>query len=301
MKRILITGAGSYIGCSVERYLQEYNGENGRELYRVDTLSLREESWENYDFSGYDAVFHVAGIAHADVGKVPEEKQALYYEVNRDLAVRTAKKAKSQGAGQFIYMSSIIVYGDSAPAGRRRVITPDTIPAPANFYGDSKLKAEEALLSLEDERFRVAVLRPPMIYGRGSKGNYPLLARLAVRLPVFPAFPNSRSVLYVENLAEFVRLLAESGRGGVFFPQNAETVSTPELVAAIADARGKRIRLWRALNPLVRLAAKMPGKIGGLCNKAFGSMAYEQEMSRKDFDGYQRYSLEESVRRTERI
>lgn len=300
MKRILITGAGSYIGCSVERYLQEYNGENGRELYRVDTLSLREESWEAYDFSSYDTVFHVAGIAHADVGKVSEETKALYYRVNRDLAVQTAQKAKEQGAGQFIYMSSIIVYGDSAPAGRSRVITADTPPAPSNFYGDSKLQAEKGLLALEDGHFHVAVLRPPMIYGKGSRGNYPLLAKMAGKLPVFPAFPNRRSVLYVENLAEFVRQLIESGRGGIFFPQNAEEISTSQLVHLIAEARGRRIYLWRALNPLVSLAGKMPGKIGGLCNKAFGSLTYEAELGRREFDGYRRYSLEESIRRTER-
>lgn len=300
MKRILITGAGSYIGCSVERYLQEYNGESGRELYRVDTLSLREESWEAYDFSSYDAVFHVAGIAHADVGKVSEETKALYYQINRDLAVRTARKAKEQGVRQFIYMSSIIVYGNSAPAGGSKVITADTPPAPDNFYGDSKLQAEKGLLALEDVDFHVAVLRPPMIYGKGSKGNYPLLAKMAGKLPVFPSFPNRRSVLYVENLAEFVRLLIESGRGGIFYPQNGEEVSTSQLVYLIAEAGGKRIYLWSILNPLVRMAGKIPGRVGGLCNKAFGSLTYERELGRRDFDGYQRYSLEESIRRTER-
>lgn len=300
MKRILITGAGSFIGTSVEQYLQEYNEEQGKECYHVDTISLREKSWENYDFSSYDAVFHVAGIAHADVGEVSEQTRGLYYMVNRDLAVRTAKKAREQGVKQFIYMSSVIVYGDSAPVGRTKMIAEETCPRPAGFYGDSKYQAEYELRMLSEAHFQVAVLRPPMIYGKGCKGNYPLLAKMAGRLPVFPNIRNQRSMLYVENLAEFVRLLIESGKGGLFFPQNKEYTTTSEMVRAIGQAKGRKVRLWKALNPLVYLAARMPGKAGILANKAFGSLTVDQALSRRYFDGYQRYSLEESIRRTQR-
>ena len=300
MKRILITGEGSYIGTTVERYLQEYNASQGRELYRIDTISLLEDSWKNYDFAPYDAIFHVAGIAHADVGNVSEETKALYYQVNRDLALETAMKAKAQGVKQFIYMSSVIVYGDSAPVGQKKHITKDTPLSPANFYGDSKKQAEEALLPLTDPGFQVAVLRPPMIYGKNSKGNYPLLAKLAGVAPVFPDIFNQRSMLYVENLAEFVRRLIESGQGGIFFPQNAEYTTTSQMVRAIGEVKGKHVRLWKVLNPLVKLAAHVPGKIGGLVNKAFGSLTIDQELSKGGFDGYQIFSLEESIRRTER-
>ena len=300
MKRILITGEGSYIGTTVERYLQEYNASQGRELYRIDTISLLEDSWKNYDFAPYDAIFHVAGIAHADVGNVSEETKALYYQVNRDLALETAMKAKAQGVKQFIYMSSVIVYGDSAPVGQKKHISKDTPLSPANFYGDSKKQAEEALLPLTDPDFQVAVLRPPMIYGKNSKGNYPLLAKLAGVAPVFPDIFNQRSMLYVENLAEFVRRLIESGQGGIFFPQNAEYTTTSQMVRAIGEVKGKHVRLWKVLNPLVKLAAHVPGKIGGLVNKAFGSLTIDQELSKGGFDGYQIFSLEESIRRTER-
>lgn len=300
MKRILITGQGSYIGTTVERYLQEYNASQGRELYRIDTISLLEDSWKNYDFAPYDAIFHVAGIAHADVGNVSEETKALYYQVNRDLALETAMKAKAQGVKQFIYMSSVIVYGDSAPVGQKKHITKDTPLSPANFYGDSKKQAEEALLPLTDPDFQVAVLRPPMIYGKNSKGNYPLLAKLAGVAPVFPDIFNQRSMLYVENLAEFVRRLIESGQGGIFFPQNAEYTTTSQMVRAIGEVKGKHVRLWKVLNPLVKLAAHVPGKIGGLVNKAFGSLTIDQELSKGGFDGYQIFSWEESIRRTER-
>ena len=299
MKRILITGAGSYIGTSVERYLQEYNAAQGREMYRIDTISLLEESWKNYDFSPYDTIFHVAGIAHADVGNVSEETKALYYRVNRDLAYEAAQKARKQGVKQFIYMSSVIVYGDSAPVGQKKHITEQTPLSPANFYGDSKKQAEEVLLPLANDTFQVAVLRPPMIYGKNSKGNYPLLAKLAGIAPVFPDILNERSMLYVENLAEFFRLLVESGKGGIFFPQNAEYTTTSQMVKAIGQVKGKKVRLWKVLNSLVTLASHVPGKIGGLVNKAFGSLTIDQSLSRNDFDGYQIFSLEESIRRTE--
>ena len=300
MKRILITGADSYVGCSVERYLLEYNGAQGRELYRIDTISMLDETWKNYDFAPYDTVFHVAGIAHADVGKVSEETKALYYRVNRDLALETAQKAREQGVKQFIYMSSVIIYGDSAPLGSKKHITQNTPPAPANFYGDSKWQAEKGLRRLETETFRVAVLRPPMIYGKGSKGNYPVLSSLAGRLPVCPAVVNERSMLYVENLAEFVRLLIDSGRGGIFYPQNAEYTVTAQMICLIGAVKGKRVRLWHILNPFVTPAAKLPGKVGGLINKAFGNLTIDQSLSTRDFDGYRIYSLEESIRRTER-
>lgn len=299
MKHILITGADSYIGTGVERYLQEYNAVHGGACYHIDTISQLEDGWRNYDFSPYDAVFHVTGIAHADIGRVSEETKALYYRVNRDLARETAERAKAQGVRQFIYMSSVIVYGDSAPAGKEKHITAATPLTPANFYGDSKKQAEEALLPLEDGAFHVAVLRPPMIYGPGSKGNYPLLAKLAALTPVFPDLLNERSMLYLDNLAEFIRLLIEDGRGGIFFPQNAEYVTTARMVQAIGAARGKRIRLWKLLNPLVSLAAHMPGRIGGMANKAFGSMTVDQELSVRDFDGYRIVGLEESINRTE--
>ena len=299
MKKILITGENSYIGTAVEQYLQEYNRMQGALQYRVDTISVRGEDWKKADFSPYDAVFHVAGIAHADVGKVSEEEKALYYQVNRDLAYETACKAARQGVRQFIYMSSVIVYGDSAPVGQKKHITKDTPLTPANFYGDSKKQAEERLLPLQQEHFNIAVLRCPMIYGKGSKGNYPLLAKLAKKMPFFPDVANERSMLYVENLAEFVRRLVESGSGGIFFPQNSEYTGTSRMVKEIAASYGRQIRLWKILNPFVVLASKVPGKIGGLVNKAFGSLTIDRSLEQKDLAGYQIYSLEESIKRTE--
>lgn len=326
MKRILITGANSYIGMSLERYLLEYNASQGRELYRVDRISQREPVWESFNFHGYDAVFQASGIAHVDTGAVTQKQQAMYYQVNCDLAVATARKAQEAGVGLFLYPSSIIVYGDSIPYAKSRattgvitgVITPETPADNPHFYGNSKIRAEEELRRLVLERkgaslvtgqdaqegseaekeFQVAILRLPMVYGKGSKGNYPLLAKLADRLPFFPDIQNQRSMIYIENLCEFIRQRIEEGQGGLYFPQNAEYTTTSQMVQEIAAAHGKKVRLLKAMNPLVALASRMPGKIGVMANKAFGSLVYDKSMS-GDMESYCLYDLRESIRRTE--
>ena len=238
---------------------------------------MLDSHWKDYDFSDYDTVFHVAGIAHADVGHVSEETKQLYYKVNTDLTYETACKAKQSGVKQFIYMSSIIVYGESAPVGKRKVITKDTEPQPANFYGDSKLQADLKLQPLSDNQFKVCILRPPMIYGPGSKGNYQMLSKLAKKLPVFPDIKNERSMLYIGNLCYFIKKCIDKNYNGIYFPQNSEYVSTSQMVKAIAKANGKNIHLTKILNPFVLILSKFPGKISGMCNKAFGSMTYDKK------------------------
>lgn len=293
MKKILITGAGSYIGTTYENWIKVHS-----DAITTDTLDMKNASWRERDFSGYDAVFHVAGIAHADVGKVTEEQKALYYKVNTDLTIECAQKAKEDGAKQFIFMSSIIVYGESAGLGKELVITKDTPLSPANFYGDSKVKAEEGLLMLADDSFKIVILRPPMIYGKGSRGNYPMLAKLAVKLPFFPDVENQRSMLYVGNLCKFVTLMIENEESGIFFPQNRDSVRTCDMVKLIAKAHGKRIRTVKLFNPCLRLLGALGGKPGRLVNKAFGNMVYEKEMSEYKED-YRVYGMEESIRLTE--
>ena len=169
MKRVLITGAGSYIGNNVEAWLNKWP-----EKYEVQVLDMQSSTWKKFNFSNIDSVFHVAGIAHADVGNVSEERKQFYYKINTDLAIETAMVAKKQGVKQFILMSSMIIYGGMEHVSK------DTKPQPANFYGDSKWKADQGIRELEDEMFKVVVLRPPMIYGKNSKGNYPILAKMVI-------------------------------------------------------------------------------------------------------------------------
>ena len=294
MKKVLITGANSYIGVSFEQYAAKHYSNQ----LLVETVDMLDGSWRKKDFSAYDVVYHVAGIAHADVGNVSKETKAKYYAVNTDLAIETARQAKAQGVRQFVFMSSAIVYGESAPYGETKRITKDTEPTPANFYGDSKWQADKGIRKLASDSFTVTILRPPMIYGKGSKGNYPTLAKIAKKLPLFPEIDNERSMLYIENLCEFLCQVMIRGQGGVFWPQNAEYSSTSEMVRQIAAVSGHMIWVSAIWNWAVVLASKMPGKIGVLTNKAFGNMSYDQSMSRYDFD-YIVADLKTSIKRTE--
>ena len=289
MKKILITGKNSYIGTSFEKYIKEnFDG------YVVDTIDMIDGSWRNTSFSGYDSIFHVAGIAHSDNGKISEEKEKLYYSVNTELTIETAKKAKEDGVKQFVFMSSAIVYGNSAPIGKVKMITKDTPVTPANCYGDSKVQAENGILPLNDDSFSVVIIRPPMIYGKGSKGNYPLLSKLALKLPFFPYVKNERSMLYIENLCEFVRLMIKNEEQGVFWPQNDKYSNTSELVKKIADVHGKKICLIKGFGWALRVVAH----ITGLVNKAFGNLTYDAKISTYKSD-YCIYSLEQSIEKTE--
>lgn len=290
MKKILITGANSYIGTSFEKYIHE----NYPDDYIIDTLDMLDKNWREKSFSEYDSVFHVAGIAHSDNGKISAEKAKLYYAVNTDLTIEVAKKAKAEGVKQFVFMSSAIVYGDSAPIGRTKIITADTSVSPANCYGDSKVQAENGIRLMNADQFHVVILRPPMIYGKGSKGNYPLLAKIALITPIFPHVKNERSMLYIENLCEFVRLMIENEEHGTFYPQNDEYSNTSELVSMIASAHGKKVRLVKGFTWSLMLMSR----ITGLVNKAFGNFSYEKSMSQY-ITSYNVCEFKETIRRTE--
>lgn len=281
MKKILIVGAGSYIGTSFEQYVSRWQG-----AYSVDTADTKDGSWRDVDMSGYDAVLHVAGIAHV---KETRDNAELYYKVNRDLPIEVAKKARESGVGQFVFLSSMSVY--SAESGN---VDADTPLAPVGNYGRSKLEAEQGLLPLESENFKIAFIRPPMIYGKGCRGNYPLLVKIALKLPVFPDVDNKRSMLYIDNLCEFIRLVIDREERGVFFPQNSEYVNTTYMAEQICMAHGKRFRKTKIFNWTFSIVSLVTGKI----KKAFGTLTYDMSMSEYDVD-YNVVSFEDSIKNTE--
>ncbi|MDR0949866.1 MAG: NAD-dependent epimerase/dehydratase family protein, partial [Lachnospiraceae bacterium] len=273
--RVLITGENSYIGNALQQHLQ-----HTPEQFYVDKLSMRGQQWRTVDLSSYDCIFHPVGIAHVDTQGADTQTIQEYYRVNCDLALELAKKAQEQGVSQFIYMSSIIIYGESVFGKKAVPITAQTTPNPMNFYGKSKLQAEKQLIKMVDEyannhpnqpKMQIARVRSPFVYGYGCKGNYQTLERLAAKVSIFPKFQNQRSMIYIENLAEFLKILIRKGIGGTFYPQNAQIVSTSNMIAAIAAAGGRKISLWRAFNPLIFLCAMLPSKINRMVRKAFGS------------------------------
>lgn len=289
MKRVLITGVNSFVGTAVRQYLAQWP-----DAYRVDAVSVRDGAWKEMSFASYDVIFHVAGIAHSEVKSLSEEAKNRYYEINTELTARMAQKAKAEGVSQFIHMSSAIVYGEAARIGEDKLITAETPCAPANVYGDSKVQAEKRLQELQDADFRVVLLRCPMIYGKGGKGNFPVLEKLALKLFLFPKVENKRSMLYVKNLAEFVRLMIEHEESGVFWPCNKECTSTSELVRMIAKCHGKKVFLM----PGFGWALRILGKFSGYVNKAFGSLQYAEGLGDYKIE-YRLYDLTESIRQTE--
>lgn len=272
------------------------------EMFEVDTVDTMKPShstgsgqagsgqasyWKDVEMSKYDSVFHVAGIAHVDP---KPEMTPLYYKVNRDLAIEVAKWAKEHGVKQFIYMSSRIVYRASKSM-KGNVTTPETQADLNDFYGDSKLQAENGLKELACDTFKICILRPPMIYGPGNKGNLPRLAGLARKTPLFPVWHNKRGMLHVTNLAEFVKQLIVREMEGTFYPQNRELSDTVEIVRIFAEQAGHKVWITRLFNPLVWLGSFFLPPIP----KMFADSYYVPEMSKYDFD-YQIVGFEESLK-----
>lgn len=280
MKKILITGANSYIGTSFEKWLEQSEGD-----YHVDTLDMIDPKWRRFDFSPYDAIFHVAAIVHKNEKNMDP---TLYDKVNRDLPIELATLAKKASLGQFIFLSSMSVYGN-----KEEVITKETKEKPSTYYGKSKLAAEKGLMELASEDFKVLILRPPMVYGPKATGNYTRLSKLSRITPLFPNITNQRSMIYIDNLLEFVRKSIDTNLSGLHFPQNKECVTTSHLVKTIREVNGKKTLLISVFNPVIKSLSNI-----SQFNKLFGNLVYEQELSTEAFD-YQIADFEESVIKSE--
>lgn len=274
MKKILTVGSGSYVGESFKNYCAECYPDE----FQIYTLEARGLKPETEMFKSYDTIFYVAGIAHI---KETEDNVQLYYKVNCDLAIKVAEKAKEAGVRQFIIMSTMAVYGLS-----EGIIKKDTKPAPNTHYGKSKFEADKSIYKLRTDKFRVCVLRPPMIYGKGCKGNYQKLRWLALCIPAFPKVDNQRSMLYIGNFCEFLAEIVLEEKSGLFFPQNKGYVITSDMVKRIALLHEKRIVLLYGLNWIRKLPIITVKKV-------FGTLIYEH------VDEITKYDFDESMRSTE--
>lgn len=279
MIKILITGAGSYIGQAFQAYIGQWP-----DLYKADSIAMRNGAWEEKDFSAYNVVCHVAGIAHQ---KETAENADLYYKVNRDLTFDVAKKAKNAGVEQFIFLSSVSVYGLD-----EGIIDEDTPLKPKTHYGKSKLEAEVLLKNLEDDTFKVAIIRPPMVYGKNCKGNFQKLINLVRLVPIFPKSGNRRSMIYIDNLSNYIKLCIDEGQRGVFLPQNREYVCTDDMARHIAEAMGKKVYVSTVLGWAVKAVAPFVTSL----RKAFGSLVIK-DLEKNGFS-YEKIGFDESVKRS---
>lgn len=281
MKNVLILGKASYIGESLYSWLLNYP-----DKYKVDIISTVNDRWREADFSLYDAIVDFAGIAH--INHITKDMEGMFYSVNRDLTIELGKHAKEQGVRHFIYFSSMNVYGD-----RGGVVSDRNKIGPTSFYGDSKLQGELGLQKLEDKDFAVAYVRPPFVYGKGCKGNYNTVSKIAKIMPIFPNYKNRKSMIYIDNLCEFIRLVIDNECGGVFTPQNRELVSTSDLVKEIAKYSNRTIKFTRIFNWFISAGNKCSRKI----SRAFGDDCYSLELSNYWDFRYCVIDFEESIKR----
>ena len=279
MKKILIYGKGSYIG---EHYREGLEA-RGHQVDMVDSLTLKPGE---FSVSGYDVVINVVGIAHI---KITPDMESLFYKINTDYAVDLCRLAKEAGVKQYIYMSSMNVYGDTSDRIYSR-----SQENPKNFYGKSKWLADQRLHQMENEHFKVASVRPPVVYGRGCKGNFNALVKVAKLTPFFPKFNNIRSMIYIDHLTNFVCQLVHSGERGYFHPQNGSYISTAEAVVEIRKALGKKTFLIPGLNWAIRLLMKFSHS----AERAFANDYYDLAFSQYADNSYCPLSFSETIRRT---
>lgn len=282
VKKILITGANSYIGTSFEMFVEKKSLK-----LTIDTLDLLDKNWEMKDFSDYDVIFHVAAIVHQNESKVSYD---LYHDVNTILPLKIAQKARKEGCSQFIFLSSMSVFGMESG-----IISSQTPLLPNTKYGKSKLAAENELIKLSDGLFKVAIVRPPMVYGKNCSGNYAKLSKMIKKIPFFIASSNQRSMIYIENLCNFISILIQTEKSGYFHPQNDIYVNTTQLVSQIAKVNRRKIILC----PLPKFLLSALTKISTF-NKLFSDLYYEKNMT-MEIKNYNVCSFEESIVRSEEI
>lgn len=286
MKNVLITGRNSYIGKNIECILKD------NENFIINKVSVRDSKWQEQDFSVYDSIIHTAALVH-NRGYNQEDYEEINVELTKDLAV----KAKKEGVRYFIFMSTMGVYNQN-----NKFINKSTSLSPKTMYAKSKLDAEKFLRSIESEDFKVAILRPPLVYGYNSPGNYLKFSKAAQLLPLLPQFNNKRSMIYIKNLTEFIKLLLENEVPGTFFPQNKDYVNTSTLFKEISKVHSKAIFILPLTNFLVRVLIILNDNF----KKIFDDFIYDKSLPGGPNDNenpklinYNTVSFEKSIKETE--
>lgn len=227
--KLLLTGSSGFVGSYFRKAY-------GRE-YKIESFSFRTDDFDKLSLGNIEVVVHLSALVHQMGGASKEE----YYRVNFSNTLSLAKKAKSSGVKQFIFMSTVKVYGEES----EEAYCENTPCFPQDDYGKSKLAAEEALLELEDENFRVAIIRTPIVYGAGVKANILSLVNLIQKVPVLPLgnIKNRRSMVYIGNLCAIIHQIILTKNSGVFLASDDEALSTSQFIELVAKALEKKIVL----------------------------------------------------------
>lgn len=269
-KTLMITGASGFIGSNfIERYKDKYN------IISMDLLKVKPEE---IDFNGVDTVLHLAALVHQMQG-APREK---YFEVNTELTKKVAEEAKKQGVKHFVFYSTVKVYGyDGDLYNHNMILNEESECNPVNDpYGESKWEAEKILRALENDKFKVGIIRPPMVYGKGVKGNMESLIKLVKLLPILPFNynKNRRSLVNIENLMYLTALVIDKEVQGVFLPLDEKNISLKEIVEGIEKAYNlKRINI-PMIQPIFWLLTKIKPNI---MVRLFGTLQFDNKLTRE--------------------
>jgi UDP-glucose 4-epimerase len=265
--KVLITGVGGYIGGELAAFLAVRG-------FEVERLNLR-EPFDERRLAGFDTVVHTAAVVHK------RGTQTEYFKINTELSYELARKCKNAGVRHFIFLSTVAVFGDVRIVGRNVPLRP------VNFYGKSKLLAEEKIWLLAGDDFLVAIIRPPVVYGKNCPGNFGRLVRFSDFTPVFPMCKNKRPMIYIGHLLEFIKNVIINRESGVFHPRNQSYVCVSELVLLIRKIKNKKTFLLPGFGFLRKF--NMP-----VINKIFSDMVYSDNIETEDFS-YCTLEFEETV------
>lgn len=231
-KNILVTGASGFIGRNYKS--------NATYKSNIVSVSLQNTKLEEIDLTNINSIVHLAGIAH----RMNQPSGQIYYDINSTLTTNLALKAKKSGVKQFVFISTIKVYGDKE--GFDINFEEDSLCLPNDDYGKSKREAEQSLLKLSDSKFKVAIVRPSLVYGAGVKGNLEKLMKLVskkYKLP-FGNINNKRSMVYVGNLIALIDTIIKQKAEGVFIAGDKQPISTSYLIQNIQKNFGQKKHLF---------------------------------------------------------
>ena len=278
MKKLLITGANGFIGS--------YFTHHYKDKYDIQTFSFLQDDFESLHVKGIDVVFHLSALVHQMGGA----SNVAYEKVNVTQTLQLAKKAKEAGVGHFVFMSTIKVYGEE----NDEVYTESFTCKPQDEYGISKLKAENELRKLEDDNFKVSIIRTPIVYGYGVKANIKNLTNLIAKIPILPfaRINNRRSFVYVGNLCAMIDRIIKTGVPGVFLASDDRSLSTTELIKLIASAMHKKVYLLAIPFFPTLLRWLKPS----LHKRLFESLEVDNAHTKKVLGFTNPYSVEEGIR-----
>lgn len=267
-KTILITGKHGYVVNRLNNYLQAQG-------HVVDQINVRGNQWKALDFSKYNVVIHLAAIVH---NNNPNATMVDYMNVNYHLTKELAEKAKTEGVNQFIFFSTMSVFGLDGEVGKEVIINNNTLTKPTTSYGISKLRAEEMLREIQSNEFKVAVLRPPMIYGESAPGNFSKLIKLSNILPLYPRIDNQRSSIYIENLEIYINELIENEGSGILHPQNNDYLNTNHAIFKMRELQNKKSMSIKLPNSLLKLFGKI-----SIFKKLYANLVYSKDIDEVNY------------------